>query len=161
MKSDVMKSGYQRSPQRSLLFAMGLTREEIERPLVGVVNSFNELIPGHVHLCQLAEAVKAGVRIAGGTPVEFPTIGVCDGLAMGHDGMHYSLASREIIADSVEIMAMAHALDALVFIPNCDKIIPGMLMAAARLDLPCVFVSGGPMLTGKYDGKEMDFEFLL
>ncbi len=156
MKSDVMKSGYQRSPQRSLLFAMGLTREEIERPLVGVVNSFNELIPGHVHLCQLAEAVKAGVRIAGGTPVEFPTIGVCDGLAMGHDGMHYSLASREIIADSVEIMAMAHALDALVFIPNCDKIIPGMLMAAARLDLPCVFVSGGPMLTGKYDGKEMD-----
>lgn len=156
MKSGVMKEGYMRSPQRSLLYALGLTKEEIERPLIGVVNSFNEVVPGHMHLRQIAEAVKAGVRLAGGTPLEVPAIAVCDGIAMGHIGMKYSLASRELIADSAETMALAHALDALVFIPNCDKIVPGMLMAAARLDLPCIFVSGGPMLAGKLNGKVLD-----
>lgn len=145
-----------RSPQRSLLYALGLTPEEINRPLVGIVNSFNEVVPGHMHLRQVAEAVKAGVRLAGGTPLEFPAIAVCDGIAMGHVGMKYSLASRELIADSAETMALAHAFDALVFIPNCDKIVPGMLMAAARLDLPCVFVSGGPMLAGKLNGRTLD-----
>jgi len=156
MKSNVMKDGFVRAPQRSLLYALGLTREEIERPLIGIVNSFNEVVPGHIHLRQIAEAVKAGVRLAGGTPLEFPAIAVCDGIAMGHIGMKYSLASRELIADSAEVMALAHAFDALVFIPNCDKIVPGMLMAAARLDLPCVFVSGGPMLTGHTKGKTLD-----
>ena len=136
--------------------ATGLTPEEINRPLVGIVNSFNEVVPGHMHLRQVAEAVKAGVRLAGGTPLEFPAIAVCDGIAMGHVGMKYSLASRELIADSAETMALAHAFDALVFIPNCDKIVPGMLMAAARLDLPCVFVSGGPMLAGKLNGRTLD-----
>lgn len=155
-KSQVMKEGYMRSPQRSLLYALGLTKEEIERPLVGVVNSFNEVVPGHMHLRAVAEAVKAGVRLAGGTPLEFPAIAVCDGIAMGHVGMKYSLASRELIADSAETMALAHAFDALVFIPNCDKIVPGMLMAAARLDLPCIFVSGGPMLAGKLKGRTLD-----
>lgn len=156
LKSKDMKEGYLRSPQRSLLYALGLTPEEINRPLVGIVNSFNEVVPGHMHLRQIAEAVKAGVRLAGGTPLEFPAIAVCDGIAMGHVGMKYSLASRELIADSAETMALAHAFDALVFIPNCDKIVPGMLMAAARLDLPCVFVSGGPMLAGKLHGKTLD-----
>ncbi len=156
LKSKEMKEGYLRSPQRSLLYALGLTPEEINRPLVGIVNSFNEVVPGHMHLRQIAEAVKAGVRLAGGTPLEFPAIAVCDGIAMGHVGMKYSLASRELIADSAETMALAHAFDALVFIPNCDKIVPGMLMAAARLDLPCVFVSGGPMLAGKLHGKTLD-----
>lgn len=156
MKSAQMKQGLEKAPHRSLLKALGLTNEEIERPIIGIVNSFNEVVPGHVHLRNIAEAVKAGVRMAGGTPLEFPTIGVCDGIAMGHQGMKYSLASRELIADSVEVMAMAHAFDALVFIPNCDKVVPGMLMAAARLDLPAIFVSGGPMITGKHDGKELD-----
>ncbi len=156
LKSREMKEGYLRSPQRSLLYALGLTPEEIDRPLVGIVNSFNEVVPGHMHLRQIAEAVKAGVRLAGGTPLEFPAIAVCDGIAMGHVGMKYSLASRELIADSAETMALAHAFDALVFIPNCDKIVPGMLMAAARLDLPCVFVSGGPMLAGKLQGRTLD-----
>jgi len=156
LKSKEMKEGYLRSPQRSLLYALGLTPEEIDRPLVGVVNSFNEVVPGHMHLRQVAEAVKAGVRLAGGTPLEFPAIAVCDGIAMGHVGMKYSLASRELIADSAETMALAHAFDALVFIPNCDKIVPGMLMAAARLDLPCIFVSGGPMLAGKLHGQTLD-----
>lgn len=156
MKSDVMKKGLEKAPHRSLLRALGLTKEEIERPIVGVINSFNEVIPGHMHLRTIAEAVKAGVRMAGGTPLEFPVIGVCDGIAMGHQGMKYSLASRELIADSIEVMVMAHAFDALVFIPNCDKIVPGMLMAAARLNLPSIFVSGGPMLTGNYQGKELD-----
>lgn len=155
-KSCVMKEGYMRSPQRSLLYALGLTKDEIERPLVGIVNSFNEVVPGHMHLRGIADAVKAGVRLAGGTPLEFPAIAVCDGIAMGHIGMKYSLASRELIADSAETMALAHALDALVFIPNCDKIVPGMLMAAARLDLPCIFVSGGPMLAGKLNGRVLD-----
>jgi dihydroxy-acid dehydratase len=156
MKSVQMKEGLDKAPHRSLLRSLGLTNEEINRPIVGVVNSFNEVVPGHIHLRSVAEAVKAGVRMAGGTPLEFPAIGVCDGIAMGHQGMKYSLASRELIADSIEVMAMAHAFDALVFIPNCDKIVPGMLMAAARLDLPSVFVSGGPMITGRYRGKELD-----
>lgn len=156
MKSDQIKNGLEKAPHRSLLRALGLTKEEIERPIIGVVNSFNEIIPGHIHLRTIADGVKAGIRIAGGTPIEFPAIGVCDGIAMGHQGMKYSLASRELIADSIEVMAMAHAFDALVFIPNCDKIVPGMLMAAARLDLPAIFVSGGPMMTGRLQGKELD-----
>ncbi len=156
MHSDMMKKGAERASQRSLLKALGLIDEEIERPLIAVVNSFNEVVPGHIHLKTIAEAVKAGIRMAGGTPLEFPTIGVCDGIAMGHTGMKYSLASRELIADSIEVMAIAHAFDGLVFLPNCDKIVPGMLMAAARLNLPAVFVSGGPMLAGKYKGKTLD-----
>lgn len=156
MHSDIMKKGPERASQRSLLKALGLTDEEIKRPLIGVVNSFNEVVPGHVHLRTIADGVKAGIRMAGGTPMEFGAIAVCDGIAMGHTGMKYSLASRELIADSVEVMATAHAMDGLVFIPNCDKIVPGMLMAAARLNIPSVFVSGGPMLTGKYKGKTLD-----
>lgn len=160
MKSDLMKKGVTRAPHRSLLYALGLTKEEMDRPLVGIVNSFNELIPGHIHLRQITEAAKAGVRMAGGTPLEFPSIGVCDGIAMGHSGMKYALGSRELIADSTEVMATAHALDALVFIPNCDKIIPGMLMAAARLDLPCIFISGGPMMAGHMGDKTLDLNSL-
>jgi dihydroxy-acid dehydratase len=151
-----MKKGLERSPHRSLLYAMGWVEEEMERPLIGIVNSANDYIPGHKHLHQIAAAVKEGVRLAGGTPLEFFTIGVCDGLAMNHQGMNYSLASRELIADSVEIMVRAHPLDGLVFIPNCDKIVPGMLMAAARLDLPAVFVSGGPMMAGRFRGQKVD-----
>jgi dihydroxy-acid dehydratase len=146
-RSSKVKDGPTRAPQRSLLKALGYTERQIERPFVGIVNSFNEVVPGHIHLQTIARAVKDGVLAAGGTPMEFNTIAVCDGLAMGHAGMHYSLASRELIADSIECMVRAHAFDALVFIPNCDKVVPGMLMAAARLDLPCVFVSGGPMLS--------------
>jgi len=157
-RSDVMKKGLTRAPHRSLLKADGLTDEEISRPLVAVVNSSNDIIPGHLLLDQIADAVKAGVRIAGGTPLEMSTIGVCDGIAMGHAGMRYSLASREVIADSVELAVSAHAFDALVLIPNCDKIIPGMLMAAARLDLPTVVVSGGPMLAGRWKGKDVDLD---
>lgn len=156
MRSDLMKKGLERAPHRSLFKAMGYTDEEISRPLIGVVNSANEIIPGHIHLDLITQSVKAGVRLAGGTPVEFPVIGVCDGIAMGHAGMKYSLASRELIADSIEIMASAHPFDALVFIPNCDKIIPGMLMAALRLNIPAIFVSGGPMLAGKLAGKAVD-----
>ena len=156
MNSDRMKKGIGRAPHRSLLKASGLTKEEIDRPLIGIVNSFNEVVPGHVHLREIAEAVKAGVRIAGGTPMEFPAIAVCDGLAMGHKGMKYSLASRELIADSIEVMTEAHAFDALVLIPNCDKVVPGMLMAAARLNIPSVFVSGGPMLAGKLNNQIID-----
>ncbi len=156
MRSDLMKKGPERAPHRSLFKAMGYTDEEIARPLVGVVNSANEIIPGHIHLDIIAEDVKAGIRMAGGTPVEFPAIGVCDGIAMNHAGMKYSLASRELIADSVEVMAMAHPFDALVLIPNCDKIVPGMLMAALRLNIPAVFVSGGPMLAGGLAGKQVD-----
>lgn len=150
MKSDQVKQGIERAPHRSLLKACGYTDNEIRRPLIGVANSANTVIPGHVHLDTLADAVKAGIYMAGGTPVEFGVIGVCDGIAMNHIGMKYSLGSRELIADSVEVMATAHGLDGMVMIPNCDKIIPGMLMAAARLDLPTVFVSGGPMLAGDY-----------
>ena len=156
MRSDLMKKGVERAPHRSLFKAMGYTDEEIARPLIGVVNSYNEIIPGHIHLRTVTEQVKAGIRMAGGTPVEFPAIGVCDGIAMGHVGMKYSLASRELIADSVEIMAIAHPFDGLVFIPNCDKIIPGMLMAALRLNIPSIFISGGPMLAGKLRGKPVD-----
>ncbi|MDR1831444.1 MAG: dihydroxy-acid dehydratase [Fusobacteriaceae bacterium] len=152
MRSDEMKTGSKKIPHRSLFKALGLTDEEIKRPMIGVVSSFNEIIPGHMYLNVIADAVKDGIRIAGGTPFVFPAIGVCDGIAMGHDGMHYSLISREHIADSVEIMAMAHPFDALVFIPNCDKIVPGMLMAALRLNIPSIFVSGGPMLPGKLKG---------
>lgn len=148
MKSDNAKKGVERAPHRSLFYAMGYTDEELEKPLVGVCCAKNEIIPGHLELDRIAEAVKAGIRMAGGTPVEFPAIGVCDGIAMGHEGMKYSLVTRELIADSIECMAKAHQFDALVMIPNCDKIVPGMLMAAARLDLPTVFCSGGPMMPG-------------
>lgn len=156
MLSDAVRKGIERAPHRSLLRAVGCTDAEMERPFVGVINSFSEVIPGHVHLRSVADAVKAGVRMAGGTPFECSTIGVCDGVAMNHAGMKYSLASRELIADSVEVIAQAHAFDALVFIPNCDKIIPGMLMAALRLNLPSIFVSGGPMLAGRLDGVDVD-----
>ncbi len=147
-RSRKMKSGLEKAPHRSLLYALGLTREEMERPLVGVVNAASEVVPGHMHLNSLAAAVKAGVRLAGGTPLEFPAIAVCDGIAMNHEGMRFSLPSREFIADSIEIMARGHAFDALVFIPNCDKCVPGMLMAMMRLNLPSVLISGGPMLPG-------------
>ena len=156
MYSDVVKKGLEKTPHRSLFKASGLTDEEIARPLIGVVSSKNEIIPGHVNLDKIAEAVKAGVRIAGGTPLEFPAIGVCDGIAMGHIGMKYSLASRELIADSIESMALAHGLDALVLIPNCDKIVPGMIIAAARLNIPSIVVSGGAMLSMNYSGKFRD-----
>ncbi len=154
MYSDLVKKGVEKAPHRSLFKAMGYTDEELRRPLIGIVNAHNEIVPGHIHLDTIARAVKDGVRIAGGTPIEFPVIGVCDGIAMNHEGMKYSLASRELIADSIEIMARAHAFDGLVMIPNCDKIVPGMLMAAARLDLPAIFVSGGPMLAGIFKGTK-------
>ena len=147
MNSDKVKAGVEHAPHRSLLKADGYNDEQMRRPFVGVVNSFNEVAPGHMHLQTIARAVKDGVLAAGGTPMEFNTIGVCDGIAMGHDGMHFSLSSRELIADTIECMVKAHCFDALVFIPNCDKIVPGMLMAAMRLNLPCIFVSGGPMLS--------------
>ena len=154
MKSDNAKKGVERAPHRSLFYAMGYTDEELDRPLVGVCCAKNEIIPGHIELDRIAQAVKDGIRMAGGTPVEFPAIGVCDGIAMGHEGMKYSLVTRELIADSIECMTKAHQFDALVFIPNCDKIVPGMLMAAARLDLPSVFVSGGPMMPGRLPGND-------
>ncbi len=153
-KSDNAVKGTARAPHRSLFYAMGYTDEELERPLVGVCCAKNEIIPGHAELDRIAEAVKAGIRMAGGTPIEFPAIGVCDGIAMGHEGMKYSLVTRELIADSVECVAKAHQFDALVMIPNCDKIVPGMLMAAARLDLPTVFCSGGPMMPGHLPGHD-------
>lgn len=156
MYSDIVKKGVEKTPHRSLFKASGLTDEEIERPLIGVVCSKNDIVPGHVHLGQISEAVKAGVRLAGGTPLEFPAIAVCDGIAMGHKGMKYSLASRELIADSIESMAIAHGLDALVLIPSCDKIVPGMIIAAARLNIPAIIVSGGPMLSINYNGKFRD-----
>jgi len=147
MTSDKVKSGVERTPHRSLFKAMGYTDSQLKKPLVGIVNSFNEIVPGHIHLRSIAAAVHDGILAAGGTPVEFNVIGVCDGIAMGHEGMKYSLSSREVIADSIECMARAHCFDALVFVPNCDKIVPAMLMAAARLNIPSVFVSGGPMLS--------------
>ncbi len=156
MRSDEVKLSAERAPHRSLFKAMGYTDEELNRPLIGIANPKSEIVPGHIHLGQLVEAVKAGVRMAGGTPVEFGTIGVCDGIAMGHKGMHYSLASREIIADECEIMAEAHRFDGMVFMPGCDKIIPGMLMAAARLDLPALVVTAGPMLSYQGGGKNLD-----
>ncbi len=150
MKSEIIKKGIERAPHRALFKAMGYTDEEIRRPLIGIANPANAIIPGHVHLGKITEAVKTGVTMAGGTPVEFGVIGVCDGIAMNHKGMKYSLGSRELIADSVEVMAIAHAFDALVLVTNCDKIVPGMLMAAARLDLPAIVISGGPMLAGRH-----------
>jgi len=156
MRSDQMKKGLERAPHRSLFKALGLTDAEIDRPMIGIANSMNELIPGHLHLNQISDAVKAGIRMAGGTPFEFSTIGICDGIIMGHEGMKYSLSSRELVADSVESMAMGYPFDGLVLIPNCDKIIPGMLMAAARLDIPSIVISGGPMLTGEFQGREVD-----
>ena len=156
MRSDAMKKGIEKAPHRSLFKAMGYTQDELDRPLIGIANSANEIIPGHIHLDKISEAVKAGIRSAGGTPIEFSTIGVCDGIAMNHAGMRYSLASRELIADSVEIMAMAHPFDGLVLIPNCDKIIPGMLMAALRLNIPSIAISGGPMLSGRIGQKSLD-----
>ncbi len=155
LRSANVTQGVERAPNRSLFYAMGYTREELDRPLVGVISAYSEIVPGHAHLDKIAEAVKAGVRMAGGTPILIPAIGVCDGIAMGHIGMKYSLASRELIADSVETMAMAHQLDALVLVPNCDKIVPGMLMGALRLNIPSVVCSGGPMMAGVYDGEEV------
>ena len=154
MLSDQIKNGVERAPNRSLLFALGLTEEEIQRPLVGIVSSYNEIVPGHMNLDKIAEAVKAGVRAAGGTPIMFPAIAVCDGIAMGHIGMKYSLVTRDLIADSTEAMVIAHQFDGLVMIPNCDKNVPGLLMAAARLNIPTIFCSGGPMLAGHLsDGR--------
>ena len=155
LRSANVTQGVERAPNRSLFYAMGYTKEELDRPLVGVISAYSEIVPGHAHLDKIAEAVKAGVRMAGGTPILIPAIGVCDGIAMGHIGMKYSLASRELIADSVETMAMAHQLDALVLVPNCDKIVPGMLMGALRLNIPAVVCSGGPMMAGVYNGEEV------
>ena len=156
MYSDIVKKGPEKTPHRSLFKAAGFTDEELRRPLIGVVSAKNEVVPGHIHLDKIAEAVKSGIRMAGGTPVEFPAIGVCDGIAMGHIGMKYSLASRELIADSIEAMTLAHGFDALVLIPNCDKIVPGMLIAAARLNKPAIVVSGGAMLSIKHNGEYRD-----
>ena len=156
MRSDRVKQGIEQAAHRSLFYATGLTPEELARPLIGIANAFNEIVPGHAHLDKIAAAVKAGIRSAGGTPLEFNTIGICDGIAMGHEGMRYALPSREIIADSVEAMASAHKLDGLVLVPNCDKIVPGMLMAAARLDIPVILVSGGPMMAGRHQGEAID-----
>jgi dihydroxy-acid dehydratase len=159
MKSDQVKTGIERAPHRALFKAIGYTDQEIKRPLIGIANAANQVIPGHAHLDTVAAAVKTGIYMAGGTPIEFGTIGVCDGIAMNHTGMKYSLGSRELIADSIEVMAIAHAFDALVLVPNCDKIVPGMLMAAARLDLPAIVVSGGPMLAGEHPtcaGEKVD-----
>ena len=154
MKSDAVKKGMQQAPHRSLFNALGLTKEELEKPLVGIVCSYNEIVPGHMNLDKIAEAVKLGVAMAGGTPIMFPAIAVCDGIAMGHTGMKYSLVTRDLIADSTEAMALAHQFDALVMIPNCDKNVPGLLMAAARVNVPTVFVSGGPMLAGHVKGEK-------
>jgi dihydroxy-acid dehydratase len=155
MKSDIVKKGAAKAPHRSLFKALGFIDEEFDKPLVGIAVAASEIVPGHIHLETIAKAAADGVRMAGGVPVKFPVIGVCDGIAMGHEGMRYSLVTRELIADSVECMAMAHGFDALIFIPNCDKIVPGMLMAAARLNLPSIFVSGGPMLAGRLRGRTL------
>jgi dihydroxy-acid dehydratase len=161
MNSDKIKHGPSGASVRALFYGMGYIREEIDRPLIGIVNSQNEIIAGHMHLDRIAEAVKKGVSMAGGTPVEFPAIGICDGIAMGHEGMKYPLASRELIADSIEAMAKGHAFDGLVLIPNCDKIVPGMLMAAARVNIPAVVVSGGPMRAGELNGTVLDFNSIM
>ncbi len=154
MRSDAVKKGMQQAPHRSLFNALGLTEEEMNRPLVGIVSSYNEIVPGHMNLDKIVQAVKMGVAMAGGTPIMFPAIAVCDGIAMGHTGMKYSLVTRDLIADSTEAMAMAHQFDALVMVPNCDKNVPGLLMAAARVNVPTVFVSGGPMLAGHVKGQK-------
>lgn len=157
MKSDSLKFGTQNAPHRALYHALGLTEEEQKRPLIGIVSSYNEIVPGHINIDKIVDAVKLGVAMAGGTPIVFPAIAVCDGIAMGHTGMKYSLVTRDLIADSTEAMAMAHGFDGLVMVPNCDKNVPGLLMAAARLNIPTVFVSGGPMLAGNIDGKKTSF----
>ena len=157
MKSDSLKQGPQNAPHRALYHALGLTEEEIQKPLVGIVSSYNEIVPGHMNLDKIVDAVKLGVAMGGGTPIVFPAIAVCDGIAMGHQGMKYSLATRDLIADSTEAMALAHGFDALVMVPNCDKNVPGLLMAAARLNLPTIFVSGGPMLAGRVGGGRASF----
>lgn len=157
MKSEAIMQGAQNAPHRALFNALGFTKEEMERPLVGIVSSYNEIVPGHMNIDKITEAVRLGVAMAGGTPAVFPAIAVCDGIAMGHQGMKYSLVTRDLIADSTEAMAMAHGFDALVMIPNCDKNVPGLLMAAARLNIPTIFVSGGPMLAGKVDGCKVSF----
>lgn len=157
MKSEAIMQGTQNAPHRALFNALGFTKEEMERPLVGIVSSYNEIVPGHMNIDKITEAVRLGVAMAGGTPAVFPAIAVCDGIAMGHQGMKYSLVTRDLIADSTEAMAMAHGFDALVMIPNCDKNVPGLLMAAARLNIPTIFVSGGPMLAGKVDGCKVSF----
>ena len=154
MKSDAMKKGVQCAPQRSLLHALGMTDEEIKKPMIGIVSSYNEIVPGHMNIDKIVNAVKTGVALAGGNPIVFPAIAVCDGIAMGHQGMKYSLVTRDLIADSTECMALAHAFDALVMVPNCDKNVPGLLMAAARLNIPTIFVSGGPMLAGRVGGHK-------
>lgn len=156
MRSNGMKKGIEKAPHRSLMNALGYLKEEVEQHIIGIANSANDLIPGHMHLDKVCQAVKDGVRMAGGTPMEFSTIGICDGIAMGHEGMKYSLGSRELICDSVEVMAKAYPFDGLVLIPNCDKIIPGMMMAAMRLNIPCIMISGGPMLAGRHKGKTVD-----
>jgi dihydroxy-acid dehydratase len=155
-RSRVMIEGAAKGPHRSLFKAMGLTDKELSAPIVGIACAYNEIIPGHIHLDKIAQAVKDGVRMAGATPIMFGTIGVCDGIAMNHEGMKYSLGSRELVADSVEIMARAHPFDGLVLVPNCDKIVPGMVMAAARLNIPAVICSGGPMLAGRLNGEAID-----
>lgn len=160
MRSDTIKKGSARAPHRSLFKGMGYLDEEINAPLIGVVTAKSEIVPGHIHLGQITEAVKTGIRIAGGTPIEIPAIGVCDGIAMGHEGMKYSLVTRELIADSIECMGMAHQFDALVLVPNCDKIVPGMLMGAARLNLPTTVVSGGPMLAGTVNGEKVSLSLI-
>ena len=154
MKSDVVTKGMQSAPHRSLFNALGMTKEELSRPLVGIVSSYNEIVPGHMNIDKIVDAVKMGVAMAGGTPIVFPAIAVCDGIAMGHIGMKYSLVTRDLIADSTECMATAHQFDALVMVPNCDKNVPGLLMAAARINVPTIFVSGGPMLAGHVKGEK-------
>ena len=157
MKSDNVKKGIQQAPHRSLFNALGMTKEEMERPLVGIVSSYNEIVPGHMNLDKIVNAVKQGVAMAGGTPVVFPAIAVCDGIAMGHIGMKYSLVTRDLIADSTEAMALAHQFDALVMVPNCDKNVPGLLMAAARLNIPSIVISGGAMLAGHFEGRKVSY----
>ena len=160
MISDNLKYGAINAPHRSLYHALGLTDEELTRPMIGIVSSYNEIVPGHTNIDKIVDAVKLGVASAGGTPIVFPAIAVCDGIAMGHKGMKYSLITRDLIADSTEAMALAHGFDALVMVPNCDKNVPGLLMAAARLNIPCIFVSGGPMLAGKVDGKKTSLSMM-
>ena len=157
MRSDAVKKGMQTAPQRSLFNALGITEEELEKPLIGIVSSYNEIVPGHMN--KIVDAVKMGVAMAGGTPIVFPAIAVCDGIAMGHTGMKYSLVTRDLICDSTECMALAHQFDALVMVPNCDKNVPGLLMAAARLNIPTIFVSGGPMLAGHVQGNNRELLF--
>ena len=157
MRRENVVDGVQNAPHRSLFHALGLTEEEQKRPLIGIVSSYNEIVPGHINLDKIVEAVKLGVAMAGGTPIVFPAIAVCDGIAMGHTGMKYSLVTRDLIADSTEAMALAHGFDGLVMVPNCDKNVPGLLMAAARVNIPTVFVSGGPMLAGKVGGGKQAF----